>query len=211
MASPATGLPALLKSRTRHTWWLALPLAAMLLFVEPMSQVTAWVPFWVHENVDWIGYVCLIICVLGRTVCSAYVGGRKNEEVAELGPYSVVRNPLYVFSFIGVVGIGLVSAMVTVLVVLVGLFLLYYSMVVAREEAYLTAKFGEGYRAYRARVPRWIPNPALWKSPETIEIMPRYMLETMRDSAVFFVAYPVLELIEYLHNAHFLPVLFYLP
>jgi hypothetical protein len=39
----------------------------------------------------------------------------------------------------------------------VAFFLLGYCAIVAAEEAYLRAKFGEAYQAYAANVPRWLP------------------------------------------------------
>ena len=35
-----------------------------------------------------------------------YVGGRKNAELVTTGPYSMMRNPLYFFSLLGVAGVG---------------------------------------------------------------------------------------------------------
>jgi len=42
------------------------------------------------------------------------------------------------------------------LMLLPAVVLLVQRQVIAREEAYLEAKFGEEYRAYKARVRRWI-------------------------------------------------------
>lgn len=42
------------------------------------------------------------------------------------------------------------------LVLLVPVLLVIRYAVIAREEAYLTAKFGDAYRAYTARVRRWL-------------------------------------------------------
>jgi hypothetical protein len=149
--------------------------------------------------------------VLGRAWCSAYIGGRKKYELIALGPYSVVRNPLYVFSFIGVAGIGFASGTVTFLVVLTALFAAYYRVVVAREEAFLASGFGEKFASYRARVPRWIPDFSLWQDAEEIAVKPRFLLITLRDSAIFLLAFPLLELVEYAHGAGLLPVLLRLP
>ena len=84
--------------------------------------------------------------------------GAKNDVVVRDGPFSVVRNPLYVFSFIAMMGIGLESRMYTVFVLLCGAYILYYPKVVKKEEEFLKAKFGEPYEKYMLEVPRWIPN-----------------------------------------------------
>lgn len=159
----------------------------------------------------WAGYFALMTCVLGRAWCSAYIGGRKNYEILTIGPYSVVRNPLYIFSFVGVVGIGLATGTVAMLAVLSLLFAAYYQVVVKREEAYLAAAFGEKFAAYAARVPRWIPNFELWEEPAEISVKPRFVAFTLRDSSVFLLAFPLLALVHYAHASGALPVLWHLP
>ena len=66
---------------------------------------TRWSPA-VHETMRWLGAGLIFVCISGRTWCSLYIGGRKNHELVTTGPYSVSRNPLYVFSIIGAIGIG---------------------------------------------------------------------------------------------------------
>lgn len=61
----------------------------------------------VHEALEMAGMAMIAVAVLGRTWSSLYIGGRKNAELVQFGPYSLMRNPLYTFSFIGAAGIGL--------------------------------------------------------------------------------------------------------
>src|SRR5882757_8547660 len=53
---------------------------------------------WAHEMVEWVGVVLIVLCVMGRTWASLYIAGRKGEKLVSDGPYSVCRNPLYLFS-----------------------------------------------------------------------------------------------------------------
>jgi len=206
-ATSSSARPRLLKARRRHTWMAAIPLALLLLVTES-SWASARA---LNELYQWIGYFTLLVCVLGRAWCSAYIGGRKNYELIALGPYSVVRNPLYVFSFIGVLGIGFASGTVSFLALLAVLFAVYYRVVVAREEAFLASGFGEKFAAYVARVPRWIPDFSLWRDAPEIAVKPHFLLITLRDSSVFLLAFPLLELIAWGHEAGLLPVLLRLP
>ena len=206
-ATSQNARPQLLKARVRHTWIASVPLlAAVLVSESSWSDDSA-----LNALYRWAAYFALMICVLGRGWCSAYIGGRKNYELLTIGPYSVVRNPLYVFSFIGVVGIGLATGTVTFLVILTLLFAAYYRVVVKREEAYLAAAFGEKFAAYAARVPRWIPNFELWTEPGEISVKPRYLALTLRDSSAFLLAFPLLALVHYAHASGVLPVLVRLP
>ena len=72
------------------------------------------------------------------------------------GPYRFTRNPMYV-SLVGLyAGVTLFVNSAWPLILLPAVVLLVQRQVIAREEAYLEAKFGEEYRAYKARVRRWI-------------------------------------------------------
>ena len=56
------------------------------------------------------GFAAVMTAVLGRVWCALYIAGRKNAELCQDGPYSFVRNPLYVFSFVGAVGVAVWAA-----------------------------------------------------------------------------------------------------
>ena len=159
----------------------------------------------------WIGYILVIVGAFGRVFCSAFIGGKKNDVVVRDGPFSIVRNPLYVFSFIAVVGIGMESKMLTVLVLLVLIYVIYYPIVVAKEEAFLKHKFGEPYDVYVKEVPRWIPNFKLYAEPEVFESRPKFIRRTAMDAAIFFLPFPLFILISVFQNHHWLPVKLILP
>ena len=120
----------LLKNRPRHLRALALVVIPIIALASPGEH-----PEWMNELAEVLGVVCLVVCLVGRGWASIYVAGRKNQELVTVGPYSVVRNPLYVFSFIGVVGIGLISEMMALLAVAVVAFAVSFHLVVRREEA----------------------------------------------------------------------------
>lgn len=164
-----------------------------------------------HELLEFTSYALLIVAVLGRTWCSLYIGGRKTKQLIAAGPYSVVRNPLYVFSFLGVIGIGLASGTITLPSVLCLLFAAYYRAVVRHEERILSEFFGPVYREYMAQVPRWLPDFTLWRDDRRPEVQPRAVFLTMRDSMWFFIALPAFEAVDWLQATGYLPVLFHLP
>lgn len=193
--------PKLLKARIRHSRIFVLLVLPILLLANGYILDAGFV----HEAMEWLGYALVILCVFGRAYCSLYIGGRKNAILADQGPYSVVRNPLYVFSFIGVIGIGLESGMVSLLALLVVAFLFYYKAVVAREEDFLTYTFGEPFLDYMRRVPRWRPDFSLWSEPEFVETKPIAVRRTLIDAAMFFLPYPIFEIVEQLHHIGFLP------
>lgn len=164
-----------------------------------------------HEGLEAVGLAMIALCVVGRAWCSLYIGGRKKAEIVDNGPYSVSRNPLYVFSFIGAFGMGAQTGSVVIatlfLVISVGVFYL----TVRQEEGWLSATFGETYRAYCARTPRFWPDFSKWRDAETLEVRPVFFLTTLRDGLGFFLAVPLFEALEQAQNVGWVRVLFSLP
>jgi protein-S-isoprenylcysteine O-methyltransferase Ste14 len=78
------------------------------------------------------------------------------EGLVAAGPYRYVRNPLYLGNFIHTLALALLmppsGAIFCILAI--GIFQL---RLIAAEEAFLTAKLGEPYLAYCAKVPRLFP------------------------------------------------------
>lgn len=202
-----TDFPKLLKSRQWHSRLFA-ALTLLLLLISQPWMIAGVFP---RECMLWLGYALVIIGAFGRVYCSVFIGGRKNDVVVRDGMFSIVRNPLYVFSFIAVVGIGLESGMFTILALLVGAFVLYYPLVVAKEEAFLAHKFGEAYETYLREVPRWWPNFRLWQEPAQVDAMPKFVRRTMMDALVFFLPLPGFAIIAALQAHGILPAWLTLP
>ncbi len=78
------------------------------------------------------------------------------ETLVTSGLYRWSRNPIY----IGLITVyfGLCLALTTVwgLLLLPVLVAVLHKGVVLREEAFLEGKFGDAYRAYKAKAPRWL-------------------------------------------------------
>jgi protein-S-isoprenylcysteine O-methyltransferase Ste14 len=165
----------------------------------------------VHEMIEWFGIVLIVVCILGRTWSSLYIGGRKIEEFVQTGPYSVMRNPLYFFSFVGAAGVGMQVGSIVLGLICAGLAFVVFYVVVRQEEQVLAARYGETYRGYLARVPRFLPKPSLWHDEPQLTIRPPRVLMTFADALVFLLAVPIAELFEHLQETGVVPVLLRLP
>lgn len=73
------------------------------------------------------------------------------------GPFAYVRNPLYLGNIALWVGFALCARLVWLAPIVAALVGVEYHAIVRWEERLLDARRGAEYRAYCARVPRWLP------------------------------------------------------
>lgn len=72
------------------------------------------------------------------------------------GVYAFTRNPMYLGMALFMAGLGFLFSSLGVILLLPVAIVLIQTQVIAREERYLEAKFGDEYRIYKSRVRRWI-------------------------------------------------------
>jgi protein-S-isoprenylcysteine O-methyltransferase Ste14 len=75
------------------------------------------------------------------------------------GVYSISRNPMYFSGFLEYLGIGICCLSWVFIVCAVAEIVSYHIGVVQSEEPYLVEKYGDAYREYMKRTPRWIGIP----------------------------------------------------
>ena len=102
----------------------------------------------------------------------SYIGGisrtrsRSTGSLMDSGPFSLVRNPLYVGNFFLSLGFVIISGVWFMVPVYVFFFGLQYHYIVLWEEWNLRAKFGAPYEEYCGRVPRWVPRLSGYRAGE---------------------------------------------
>jgi protein-S-isoprenylcysteine O-methyltransferase Ste14 len=74
------------------------------------------------------------------------------------GPYTRVRNPLLLGVLLVLAGVAVATGSTGLCVVAAVAAVAAHVGVVRFEEPRLQARFGEAYREYLARVPRWVPH-----------------------------------------------------
>jgi protein-S-isoprenylcysteine O-methyltransferase Ste14 len=157
------------------------------------------------------GLFLLTICSIGRLWSLLYISGYKKRELIMEGPYSIVRHPLYVFSLIGAIGIGVASENILVLAVLVIFYLLYYPLTILTEEKKLTEKFGQAYLDYIKRTPRFLPKLSLYKSGAQYQINTDVFVRKLAGGMWFIWIFIVLRFVEALQQNGFIPVILRVP
>ena len=82
--------------------------------------------------------------------------GRPTTQIVTAGVFSISRNPLYLGVVLFLIGVALVFDLPWVLAMLLPAVVACHYVLIAPEERYLAARFGDEYRGYAATVHRWI-------------------------------------------------------
>jgi protein-S-isoprenylcysteine O-methyltransferase Ste14 len=106
----------------------------------------------------------------------------KQRELVTKGPYSLVRNPLYLFTLLGAGGIGALSGSITLAGACRAFAAGVFRPIVRREEEFLLATFPHEYPAYAARVPSLLPRFSGWQQADQLIVKPRLVHRTCFDA-----------------------------
>ena len=125
-----------------------------------------------------IGLAIAAIGIASRIFTAAFLYGRhivteiEAETLCLSGPFSRVRNPLYIGNFIIGVGVALAFNEWYGYLAFALEFGLMYSVIIPYEERFLRGKFGPAYENYRKATQRFIPR---WKAyPDRTETLPDF-------------------------------------
>ena len=115
----------------------------------------------------------LVLLGLGiRALADGFAGRHTRTEEIEAprlstgGPYSFVRNPIYVGSM--VLGLGMAGLLASwiALIPYLAVFAVFYFAVIPAEEQFLRKTFGRQYEEYCQNVPRMRPRVTPWPGAE---------------------------------------------
>ena len=150
----------------RHRTLIPVPLAIPLLFIR--AGEVPWSPTLVGCGAVFvaIGEIVRLWGVHHIGVVSRTRSDRLGPLIAS-GPFAHVRNPLYLGNLALWSGFAVAARLLWMVPVTIALLGLEYHAIVRWEERLLESRFGDRYRSYAARVPRWIPaiKPLLMSEP----------------------------------------------
>jgi len=161
--------------------------------------------------IECCGFLLILVCTFGRLWTLMYICGYKTNKLITEGPYSMVRNPLYFFSLMGAVGIGLSSKNILALALIVIMFATYYPFVILAEEKRLIDVHKEEFIEYMKKTPRFIPRLSLLHEPELYNVNARLYRRSFFGAVLFILFFMILQIIEWLHDTGILPVFFRIP
>ena len=118
-------------------------------------------------GLSWLTLIGGLIAILGLSILIKTAPKHKEAgtniepwepttAIIRTGLYGYTRNPIYLGMAVTYVGIAIAAGSLGAFVTLVPAIIVVQTYVIAREERYLTAKFGEEYLEYKNRVRRWI-------------------------------------------------------
>ncbi len=163
-------------------------------------------------SIDFIGFFLILIGGFGRIWSSLYIEGKKTIQLAHTGPYSIMRNPLYVFSLIMLIGYCCGIKSIILSIILISTYIILYVPTILYEEKILLEKHGTEFQNYLDTTPRFFPRfSSLQKSNGSIEISARNIERVLIEIMGFIFFYGTIKLIDIFHNLHYIETYFYLP
>lgn len=169
---------------------------------------SAWEPHSVEsESLKALGLVMILFGAFGRVWCAGHIAGRKNRDLVALGPYSMMRNPLYFFSMFAFTGSGLCFGSFTLGAAFLAVFLLTHWPTILAEEGFLRGAFGEPYAQYCAEVPRFWPKISLFRPATEVTIGIRAFNRALLEAGLMPLAFLTALGIERLQHAGVMPAL----
>lgn len=101
-----------------------------------------------------------LIGMVGLWVRARAAGHLHKQQILTVtGPYAFTRNPLYLGSFILMIGAAIAAHSWWSALILLAYFALFYSFVMRREEHELYQHHGEAFQEYARSVPLFFPRP----------------------------------------------------
>lgn len=109
----------------------------------------------------------VILMALGEAIRFWALGfmEKKGKQLAMSGPYTFVRNPLYVGNFFLGLGIAVMVWNWIILVLFLAGFLGIYTGTIRSEEKHLREMFGKSYEEYCRNVPSFLPRFIPYQAP----------------------------------------------
>lgn len=124
--------------------------------------------FWTRTLIVWRLVLCVVLFALAALLSwtsSRAMSGHLRADAAlgaehalvRVGPYALVRNPIYTSMLLVVCAIGIVITGWKLFLAALVAFVVGTEIRVRAEEQLLASRFGEEFQAYRRAVPAYIP------------------------------------------------------
>lgn len=141
-----------------------LPPMRLALFLIAGITLDWLIPINFGSGWGWLGLVLIIAALgFGKWAIQCFKAAGTNVPpnkpalmIVTDGPFQYTRNPMYISMLSLYAGTAMLADAPLMLLLTAGLWYVLDRQVIAKEEAYLGAKFGEPYMRYKAKVRRWV-------------------------------------------------------
>lgn len=137
-----------------------------LLGISTMILLNYFLPIsrWLNYPWRYIGILFIVpgFCLsLGSSIIFRKLGtnprpGTRANLIVTKGPFRYTRNPMYLGLIIMLLGISILLGSLSPLFVIPIVFVILHNQFVLREEKWMEEWFGDSYREYKSKTPRWL-------------------------------------------------------
>ena len=164
-------------------------------------------------SLDLLGFTLILIGGFGRLWSSLYIEGNKNRKLICEGPYSMMRNPLYVFSFILLVGYCCAIQSILIAGIFLFIFTIIYTPTIYNEEKILLSCHSDIYSDYFKATPRFLPKIKNYTSSTNegeVGINMKKIESVIIEISGFIFCFGLIKLLNFLHHSGQLKTFFIL-
>jgi len=115
----------------------------------PLKLGTVWL---------YIGLPIFVVGLAMQVIITISVSNTPLDKLVTKGAYRISRHPIYFGGFLIFVGVGIASASWVILLCAL-LWIVFLNVAARNEEHFLVEQYGDAYREYMNRTPRWIGIP----------------------------------------------------
>ena len=126
-----------------------MPFTVLYSIFLPLKIGTAWL---------YAGLVIFALALAMSVITSVNYATTPLDEPVSKGVYRISRHPIYFTGFLLYIGIGIATASWVILLCSI-LWIALFHLVLPFEERFLLEKYGDSYREYMNKTPKWIGLP----------------------------------------------------
>ena len=126
-----------------------MPFTVLYSIFLPLKIGTAWL---------YVGLILFVLALAMSVITTVNYATTPLDEPVSKGVYRISRHPIYFNGFLLYIGIGIATASWVILLCAI-LWIAVFHFVLPSEERFLLEKYGDSYREYMDKTPKWIGFP----------------------------------------------------
>jgi protein-S-isoprenylcysteine O-methyltransferase Ste14 len=133
-------------------------IASIIIYIAFLYSI--FLPFKLGTAWFYIGLFIFLLAVVVLVTAGINFITTPIDRPVTKGIYGYSRHPLYLSNLLALIGIGIATASWIILLAVI-IFLILANIVVNPEERYCKERYGNAYKEYLSKTPRWIGIPKL--------------------------------------------------